>query len=443
MVYEASAETTRDVGIAKWGHATDDADGATIFRGYGRRNELLVEVRQTLLQVDDLTKRFEMKMTGPAGSGSERIEFVAQWAADGQTMDYVTNVRENTFVAGSPAAKILARLAPDAAAMAAKAPSTGAPSLTKSLRPLDEKPAKELVAPGETPLVECCSQLTRESAAASAAPGTECPLVTPSEQSLAAPQDYDMDLETGGGIGPRALVLGADGKPVVKSPWAGSYNIVDHHCHNAAAENSSKTDGYIACHATSSTTSTQGHTINWAPDPAAKAGAKGAYCAYEPQSNGGTLVSNSVCCWQGNAAADGSPKFDTTGAQGCVSKLCLGQADFPGWFRSWYVTPPKAFPAGSTPPVPNDCPGTTADKAACITCCIAQADNVSSLFGSAGEQYKKQVSEYRTRCNVACVDRDIARKAKTVAEKCLKAAIDASTAKATALTSCTSNKPKK
>jgi len=101
IVYEASAETTRDVGIVRWGHATDTNDDATVFRGYGRRNELLVEIRQTFTQQDTYTKSFEMKMTGAAGSGSQRIDFVAEWAADGKSMDYVTHVRENTFTAGS------------------------------------------------------------------------------------------------------------------------------------------------------------------------------------------------------------------------------------------------------------------------------------------------------------------------------------------------------
>ena len=420
VVYEASAETTRDVGIVRWGHATDANDDATIFRGYGSKNELLVEIRQTLTQQGTYTKTFEMKMTGAAGSGSQRIDFVAEWEADGKTMDYVTHVRENTFAAGSPAAKILARLAPDAAAMVAARAKKPTGTLAKNLRPLDAvpgettKPEEKLVEPTEEPLIECCSQLTNEETASAAAAGTECPLVEPTGEGLtsgAGTQGVDLDLEEGGGIGPRALELGKDKQPVVKSPWAGKYNIVDHHCHNAAQQNSSKTDGYIGCVGESSTTKTQGHTINWAPDPT-KPKTAGAFCAYEPQSNGGTSSSNSVCCWEGTAAKDGAPSFDGAAAQACVTKLCLGQANFKG-------TAPKAYAAGSSPPVPNDCPGTTADKAACTTCCTAQADNVNSLFGDK-EKYKKQITEYRDRCAVACVDRDKLRKAvQKAAAKCL------------------------
>jgi hypothetical protein len=244
------------------------------------------------------------------------------------------------------------------------------------------------------------------------------------------------DLGSAGAIRPRELVLGADGKPQVKSPWAGPYHIVDNHCHNAAAANASKTDGYIGCVAESASTSTQGHTINWAPDPSA-GGAKGSYCAYEPQANGGTASSGGVCCWSGGGVGGrGEPLFDTTGAQDCVKKLCLGQADFPGWFRSWWVTPPKAYPAGSKPLVANDCPGSTSSSAACNTCCTKQADEVMDLFGDSKEQYRQQVDEYEKRCATGCTDRDLVRqqeaakkaqqaRAKADAKACLSSALAA------------------
>ena len=427
MVYDASAETTRDVGIVKWGVNAD----ASSFRGYNRRNEIVVQVSHTITTVDDSTRRFELVMSGSAASGKENIEIQARWASDGQTMEYVSTIRENTFAADSVAAKILAHLGPDAEAMAAKAAAQEAGSLTtKSIHPMDQATDAGLVAPSETPLIQCCSQLTRESVALSAIPGSECGLVTPSSQSTVGQ----------GELSPKAIVLGADGKPTVKSPWDGKYHIVDHHCHNAAAENSSKTDGYIACVAESSSTSTQGHTVSWGPDPS-KAGTKGAFCGYEPQANGGTASTKSVCCWQGNAGTDGAPLFDTTASQDCVKQLCLGQADFPGWFRSWFVTPPKAFPAGSKPPLPNDCPGTTNDKTSCTTCCTKQADNVYSLFGTgeSGKKYKPQIDEYRTRCAQSCLDLDLQRQAKTAADKCAKSLLDELMAKATAKTSCGSN----
>ena len=438
VVYDASAATTSDLGIAKWGYAVDGADGATVYRAYGKQNQLLVEIRQTFTQTDDVTKTFAMKMTGPAAQGSERIDFVAEWAADGESMDYVTNVRDNTFAEGSVAARILARLAPDAMAMPVL-PGEATGSVTKSVKPLDQSPG--LVTPGSEPLLVCCQQLTRESAQMSAVPGSECPLVTPTNQSLvtgAAPRAWELDLEGQGGIGPRALVLGPDGKPSIQSPWAGPYNIVDHHCHNAAAQNSSKTDGYIGCVPESARTATAGHTINWAPDPS-RAGAAGAFCAYEPQANGGTLLNNRVCCWQGSAGRDGAPLFSNAGAQGCVTQLCLGQATFPGWFSNWFSTPPRAYPAGSTPPVPNDCPASTTTAATCNTCCTGQANNVSSLFGSAGAQYVQQIQSYRTRCAVACTDADLLRQAQAAqARRCAQSALQAQLSRAQARSSCAS-----
>jgi hypothetical protein len=256
-----------------------------------------------------------------------------------------------------------------------------------------------------------------------------------------------LDLGTAGGtIRPRELVLGKDGKPQIKSPWAGPYHIVDNHCHNAAAANSSKTDGYIACVSQSATTSTQGHTINWAPDPSA-GGAKGSYCAYEPQSNGGTAASNSVCCWGGGGVGkSGEPLFDTAGAQGCVKQLCLGQADFPGWFRSWYVTPPTAYPAGSKPLVANDCPGSTDSSKACNACCTRQGDEVMNLFGK-DKKYEAQVNEYKKRCSTGCADRDLVRQqeaakkaqqaqAKADAKACLSSALGAKQGGAEAKQTC-------
>lgn len=425
MVYDASPETLRDVGIAKWGVNAD----ASVFTAYGLRNEPLVRIAQTIEEVDDLTRRFELSMAGPSGSGKEIVEVQARWAADGRSMEYVTTVRENTFVEGTAPAKILGHLGPDAQAMVAAAATRESGLTVQGLHAMNGGGDAGLVAPSETPLVQCCSQLTRESVALSAIPGSECGLLSPRSTPMIE-----------GDVAPKAIVLGADGKPTVQSPWNGKYHIVDHHCHNAAAENASKTDGYIACVAESSSTSTQGHTISWGPDPS-KAGTKGAFCAYEPQSNGGTVASKSVCCWQGNAGSDGAPLFDTTASQDCVKQLCLGQADFPGWFRSWFVTPPKAFPAGSKPPLPNDCPGTTNDKASCTTCCSAQADKVYDLFGTgdAGKTYKPQIDEYRTRCAKACLDLDVQRQAKSAADKCAKSLLDELQGKASAKTSCGSN----
>lgn len=196
----------------------------------------------------------------------------------------------------------------------------------------------------------------------------------------------------GQSIRPLAIVR-QNGRLTVASPWAGPYNIVDNHCHNAAASNSSKTDGYVGCHSTSSTTSYAGHTINWAPNPYQSANN---FCAYEPQSNGGTISNGSICCFRDTAQPNGAPSLASRDAQSCVSKLCLGQADFTliGSSR------PQAFPAGSTPPLPNDCPSSTTTLGNCNVCCSNLATEISNAFP--GDEFKAQIAGYRARCAANC-----------------------------------------
>lgn len=420
VVYDATADTARDVGIVKWG----SADDGNTFRGYGRRNELVVEIKQTITEVDDFNRTFELVMTG-AASGRERIDIEARFTADNETMEYVSTTRENAFTEGSTAAKILARLEPDSVAMVQAAQKEQSGSLTtKSIQPMDQGTDGGLVAPDKDPLLLCCSELTKEAVALNSVPGGACALATPTNIPI-----------VDNGVAPKAIVLGKDGKPVVKSPWDGKYNIVDHHCHNAAAENASKTDGYIGCHAKSSTTTTSGHTISWGPDPSAKAGSTDAFCAYEPQSNGGTAP-KSVCCWKGTASKEGAPLIESKEAKDCVTKLCLGQADFSG------KTPPTAFPPGSKPPLPNDCPGSTATQAACGTCCTDQAKLVSEKFANDDAGKKKwgtSIEEYRGRCAKGCLEREVGRQIKSAADKCAKAISDALSSKSSAKNSCSAD----
>jgi hypothetical protein len=436
LVYDASAQTKADLGIAKWGFSIDHTDAASVFHAYGVRNELVVEIRQTFDEPDVFTKHFILTMTGPAASGSERIDYAAQWNEGTQETTYVQTVVENTFAADTVAARILARLAPDAAAIPPTDGTDPRGSLVESVTPRDAPPGSSLVSTPSTLLV-CCSDLTRESAGMSADAASSCPLVVAGDDPLASDEDVGTRALGGGGLDPQALVLGADGKPTIQSPWSGPYNIVDHHCHNAAAQNSSTTDGYIACTASSSTTTTQGHTINWAPDPSQSGG--GSYCAYEPQLNGGSLIRGGVCCWQGKAGADGAPLFDSKGAQDCVNKLCLGQAAFGS------SSPPKAFPAGSSPPLPNDCPSSTGTLVSCNSCCTTQGSTVLKLFGTGKDaaSMKKQVQDYRKRCSAACTGRDLQRQKETQpqqgqskAKQCLSSALTSKRSSTDASASC-------
>jgi hypothetical protein len=93
VVYDASAETKAAVGIATWGFSVDDADGASVFRGYDERNTRVVEIRENLDVDDPLDKHFVLTMTGSAATGSERIDYVVELASeDDSDIDYAQNV---------------------------------------------------------------------------------------------------------------------------------------------------------------------------------------------------------------------------------------------------------------------------------------------------------------------------------------------------------------
>jgi hypothetical protein len=423
LVYAASEETRREVGVHTWGYANDAAASASFFRAYDAKNAKIAEVRQSFVTVDEFTRRFELEMHGSAGDAVQRIDFVAHVADDDTTVTYDANVLENGFRPGSVAAQILARLEPDANGGATSLASPAASLVTKT------RPLNRLVDQGPE-LLQCCSELSREGAQMSASAAGDCSLVQPGGPPLVRDDDgAGGDVAPQSGLAIRALVAGPNGAPTVSSPWRGPYNIVDNHCHNAASANSRGTDGYIACHATSSTTQTMGHTINWAPHPTRL----GTTCAYEPQLNGGTLLAGSfanageggrqgramgVCCWDGGAvSASGTPALDTVAARQCVQALCLGQANFDAGSGA-----PQAFPPGSTPPVPNDCPASTSGLSSCNACCTNQAQTVDNLFD---DRYQPQIRDYRRRCAVACADADRERRTRRNANQCLSRALAA------------------
>lgn len=392
-MFAASAETKRAIGVALWGF--DDSSGTAIYHGYDAKNAQLLELRESVAETaDPLMKRVTMKMTGKIGEAAATIDVGIVVSADFQVAEYTKTTIENSFEGGI-GGKVLTHLAPDSMAMVQKkagaAGGGGAPLVgTKSLKPLGGD-AGPLVGDGggSTQLLQCCSELTDATAALGAEAAKSCALLPGGQSTVVGTQS----------LRPLAIVR-ENGRLTVASPWGGPYNIVDNHCHNAAAENSSKTDGYIGCHSTSSTTTYSGHTINWAPNPYESVNN---FCAYEPQSNGGTISGGSICCFKDTAASNGSPSLVSRDAQSCVSKLCLGQADYKKG-----GTPPQAFPAGSTPPTPNDCPSSSPTLASCNTCCSDLAASISTSFP--GDEYKDQIAGYRTRCAANCLQADTARK---------------------------------
>jgi hypothetical protein len=113
LVWSASNETTTELGIAKWGFASDKT-GAT-YRGYGAKNEVLA----TVVQKHDVGQRdrrtFTMTFTGPTASASEKLEVFLRPKANSTTgeQEIVMTVEENTFEEGQLPSRVLARFKAD------------------------------------------------------------------------------------------------------------------------------------------------------------------------------------------------------------------------------------------------------------------------------------------------------------------------------------------
>lgn len=401
VVYDASSETRSTTGIAKWGYATDSA-GTTIFHGYGADNEQIVEVRHTFQITDPFTRRFALKMSGPDIAGSVQIEYESVWIDETQGAQYVAHMRENTILRGTLASRILDRVASDATTIPDNAAAATLTDTTvkTSARPLDLPEGAPKLVDDNGQLVTCCCQLINNGASLAGSTASECGQVgagtAPGVQTAGLIQPLDVR----GLPPPQDLIVGADGTPQVDSPWVPPYNIVDNHCHNAAAANVSKTNGYVACQSISSTTAWGGHTVNWAPDPTKApvppiANAQHPYCIYEPQSNGLTLVDGAACCWEGPMADDGAPDLTTPAAAECAKKMCAAQYNPPGEGGT------DAMPVGQTPLVQRNCPATTSSRDTCNACCTSVADDVAAHFSDAGTD----IADYRKRCATACSDR--------------------------------------
>jgi hypothetical protein len=252
-----------------------------------------------------------------------------------------------------------------------------------------------------SPLVNCCCQLTNASTKLSAATASSCALVTGEATPVRAAGDATNPQDLGG-LRPDAIVIGANGKPYIRSPWNGHYNLVDHTCHNAAAENASKTDGYIACEVGARYNWYDGHTVNWGPDPTKV----NDFCAYEPQDSGSTLGDadskggHAICCWRGGADGSGTPLW-TPEADRCVHDVC-GYTYDPG-FQVFY-------PPGSAPLVARDCAATSTSLETCSSCCTSQADYIAGVdYSPEPPTAQQEVADYRQRCSKACTEAGLGR----------------------------------
>ncbi len=177
-VFSASGETTADLGIAKWGFATDDAGDLMTYRGYNDKNEVVATVVQKLDRSDANKYKFSLTMTGQKESASEKIEFTAHASDDGKDGILVTLVTENTFEEGGVPNRVLAAFKADAAA---KKATIGSGSLTGKSHPLDG----QLVTACNSTVNSCQNELIDSRIAAAGASG-DCGLLKTVGQPLIA-----------------------------------------------------------------------------------------------------------------------------------------------------------------------------------------------------------------------------------------------------------------
>ena len=136
-VFNASGDTKSDLGIVKWGFATDESGDLMTYRGYGEKNEVLATVVQQMDRTSSEKYVFTMKMTGPSANASETIEFTARPTDDGQNTAIVMLVTENTFGEGSVPARVLTHFQADSAARTGTTAGSG--SLVGKSHPLDDQ----------------------------------------------------------------------------------------------------------------------------------------------------------------------------------------------------------------------------------------------------------------------------------------------------------------
>jgi hypothetical protein len=165
VVFGASADTQADLGIAKWGFATDDEGDLMTYRGYSDRNEVMATVVQKLDRSDPNKYHFTLTMTGPKASATEKIDFSAHPSDDGKDAILVTLVTENTFDEGSIPSRVLTHFKADSSA---RSGTIGSGSLTGKSHPLE---GSGLVTQCNDTVNRCQAELIDSRIAAAAASG--------------------------------------------------------------------------------------------------------------------------------------------------------------------------------------------------------------------------------------------------------------------------------
>jgi hypothetical protein len=115
-VFEASADTKSELGIARWGFDADPYEHRVVYRGYGEKNEVLATV---VHKTEDASDRHvsTITMTGTTASASERIEYTIDRPEGGEPQ-LMMAVTENSFADGGVPLRVLARFRDDSTAAA-------------------------------------------------------------------------------------------------------------------------------------------------------------------------------------------------------------------------------------------------------------------------------------------------------------------------------------
>jgi hypothetical protein len=169
-VFEASADTKKELGIEKWGFDTDEAGDKMTYRGYAANNAVLAVVEQKLDASDPMHLYFTLSVSGKVGSAVEKIEWYAKPNAEDATKnDVYTHVTENTFEEGSKPVRVLFRFQEDGKAR--EGGSAGG-SLVTQAHPLDEQLVDRC-----KELNERCSIALIDQRIAAAGQSSECSLL--------------------------------------------------------------------------------------------------------------------------------------------------------------------------------------------------------------------------------------------------------------------------
>lgn len=210
-VFNASADTKKELGIEKWGFDTDESGDNMIYRGYAANNEVLVVVKQTLEATDLMNPRFTMSVSGKLGEAVEKVEWYTKRSDDGTQDIFYTEVKENTFDEAKKPFRVLVRFQADGAARQGGSGNGG--SLVTQARPLDEQ---QLVNPCQE-LNQRCQVALIDQRIAAAGQSSECGLL----KMIGVPIiSGGVTAVAGAGIGAGVGLLGGPAAPVTSTGGA-------------------------------------------------------------------------------------------------------------------------------------------------------------------------------------------------------------------------------